>query len=158
ETLALTINEAKQFFQKDKMIKRLDTLQEVGLDYLTLGQTTSSLSGGEVQRLKLASHLKKEGEIYLLDEPSLGLHAHDNDKLIEVFQKLVQQGNTVIIIEHKLNYLLQSDWIVELGRGGGQRGGYLLFEGTPLDMLEANTLTAHALKEVAGYRSNKTLT
>src|SRR5699024_4334463 len=94
ETLALHADGATRFFQKDKMIKRLDTIQEVGVDYLTLGQTTSSLSGGEVQRLKLASHLKKEGEIYLLDEPSLGLHAHDNDKLIEVFQKLVQQGNT----------------------------------------------------------------
>lgn len=158
DTLALTVHEARQFFQKDKIIKRLDTLREVGLGYLTLGQTTSSLSGGEVQRLKLASHLKNEGEIYLLDEPSLGLHAQDNERLIEVFQKLVQQGNTVIIIEHKLNYILQSDWVLELGPGGGKQGGYVLFEGTPLEMLEADTLTAEALKDEVGYNSNNNLT
>src|SRR5699024_4750542 len=89
ETLALTVNEAKQFFQKDKIIKRLDTLQKVGLDYLTLGQTTSSLSGGEVQRLKLSSHLKKVGEIYLLDELSFVLHKHNNVKLISYIHLII---------------------------------------------------------------------
>src|SRR5699024_3803124 len=103
EILNLTIEEAMNYFKKSKIMKRINTLQDVGLGYLTLGQTTSSLSGGEVQRLKLASHLQKEGQIYILDEPSLGLHTKDNQKLIDVFQNLVNKGNTVIIIEHNLD-------------------------------------------------------
>lgn len=122
------------------------TLKEVGLGYLTLGQTTSSLSGGEVQRLKLASHLQKEGKIYVLDEPSLGLHTEDNQKLLAVFQKLVNKGNTVIIIEHNLDFIAASDWIIELGTGGGKEGGHLIFEGTPEEMTLADTLTAKWLK------------
>jgi len=122
-------------------------LQEVGLGYLTLGQTTSSLSGGEVQRLKLASHLQKEGQIYLLDEPSLGLHTKDNDRLLDVFQLLVERGNSVILIEHNLDFIAASDWVIELGPGGGKEGGYLLFEGTPEEMLEAETVTAKWLRK-----------
>ena len=121
-------------------------LQEVGLGYLTLGQTTSSLSGGEVQRLKLASHLQKEGQIYVLDEPSLGLHKQDNDKLLDVFQKLVERGNSVIIIEHNLDFIAASDYVIELGPGDGKEGGHILFEGTPAEMLQADTLTAKWLK------------
>ncbi len=146
EILELTIDEAMQFFHMPKILKRLDTLKEVGLEYLTLGQTTSSLSGGEVQRLKLASQLQKEGQIYLLDEPSLGLHAKDNGKLLDVFQKLVDQGNSVIIIEHNLNFLAASDWIIELGPGGGKKGGHIIFEGTPEEMLDAGTITGKWLK------------
>ena len=146
EILDLTIDEALKYFNMPKIIKRVNTLKDVGLGYLTLGQTTSSLSGGEVQRLKLASHLQKEGEIYLLDEPSLGLHAKDNGKLLEVFQKLVNGGNSVIIIEHNLDFLAASDWIIELGPGGGKQGGHIIFEGTPEEMLHAETLTAAWLK------------
>ncbi|PIC58951.1 daunorubicin resistance protein DrrC [Sporosarcina sp. P12(2017)] len=147
EILELTVDEAKEYFVMPKIVKRMDMLDEVGLNYLTLGQTTSSLSGGEIQRLKLASHLQNEGQIYLLDEPSLGLHMSDNGKLLELFQKLVNKGNSVIIIEHNLDFIAASDWVIELGPGGGKRGGTVLFEGTPQEMLSADTLTAKWLKD-----------
>ncbi|WP_067724597.1 ATP-binding cassette domain-containing protein [Oceanobacillus damuensis] len=146
EILDLTIDEAISDFKIQKIIKRLNTLKDVGLGYLTLGQTTSSLSGGEIQRLKLASHLQKEGQIYLLDEPSLGLHTKDNGKLLDVFQHLVNKGNSVIIIEHNLDFIAASDWVIELGPGGGKQGGKIIFEGTPEEMLHAETLTAKWLK------------
>lgn len=146
EILELTVAEAKSYFEKPNILHKVHTLSEVGLDYLTLGQTTSSLSGGEVQRLKLASHLKKEGQIYLLDEPSLGLHTEDNARLLEVFQRIVERGNSVIIIEHHLDFIAASDWVIELGPEGGKNGGYLLFVGTPEDMLDARTPTADWLK------------
>src|SRR5690625_662175 len=147
EILDLTIDEAMDYFTTRKIIKRVNTLKDVGLGYLTLGQTTSSLSGGEVQRLKLASHLQKEGQIYILDEPSLGLHRNDNGKLLNVFQKLVDRGNSVVIIEHNLDFIAASDWVIELGPGGGRKGGQLIFEGTPDEMLTADTLTAKWLRE-----------
>ncbi len=146
EILELTIDETNEYLEMPKIVKKVDTLKDVGLGYLTLGQTTGSLSGGEVQRLKLASHLKKEGQIYLLDEPSLGLHTRDNDHLLDVFQGLVDKGNSVIIIEHNLNLIAASDWVIEMGPSGGKEGGEVLFEGTPKDMLEADTLTAKWLK------------
>ncbi|OCA83139.1 daunorubicin resistance protein DrrC [Bacillus sp. FJAT-27225] len=146
EILDLTIDEAMNYFKAPKILKRVDTLKEVGLGYLTLGQTTSSLSGGEIQRLKLASHLQKEGQIYLLDEPSLGLHAEDDAKLLNVFQNIVDRGNSVIIIEHNLDFIAASDWIIEMGPGGGKQGGQIIFEGTPEEMLNAETLTAKWLK------------
>lgn len=147
EILELSIEEANDYLKMPKIIKKVDTLKDVGLGYLTLGQTTSSLSGGEVQRLKLASHLKKEGQIYLLDEPSLGLHTQDNAQLLDVFQGLVDRGNSVILIEHNLNFIAASDWVIEMGPGGGKRGGEVLFEGTPEAMLGAETLTAKWLKK-----------
>ncbi|ARD49493.1 ATP-binding cassette domain-containing protein [Sporosarcina sp. P33] len=147
EILELTVDEAAEYFVMPKILKRMDMLQEVGLGYLTLGQTTSSLSGGEIQRLKLASHLQNEGQTYLLDEPSLGLHMSDNGKLLDLFQKLVNRGNSVIIIEHNLDFIAASDWVIELGPGGGKRGGNILFEGTPKEMLSADTLTAKWLKK-----------
>lgn len=146
EILDLTIDEALTYFQMPKIIKRVITLKDVGLGYLTLGQTTSSLSGGEIQRLKLASHLQKEGQIYLLDEPSLGLHVKDNGKLLDVFQTLVNRGNSVIIIEHNLDFIAASDWVIELGPGGGKQGGHIIFEGVPEEMLHAETWTAKWLK------------
>ncbi|WP_213421665.1 ATP-binding cassette domain-containing protein [Bhargavaea massiliensis] len=150
DILELTIDEAAEDFKRQKILNRVQTLKDVGLGYLTLGQTTSSLSGGEVQRLKLASQLQKEGQIYLLDEPSLGLHAEDGEKLLEVFQKLVGRGNSVIIIEHNLDFIAAGDWVIEMGPGGGKRGGEILFEGTPKKMLDANTVTAKWLKAGAG--------
>ncbi|WP_053363467.1 ATP-binding cassette domain-containing protein [Bacillus sp. FJAT-27251] len=146
EILDLTIDEAMNDFHMPRIINRVKTLKEVGLGYLTLGQTTSSLSGGEIQRLKLASHLQKEGQIYLLDEPSLGLHTKDNGKLLELFQKLVNNGNSVILIEHNPDFIAASDWVIEMGPGGGKQGGHIIFEGTPEKMLEAETLTAKWLK------------
>lgn len=147
DVLDLTINEVSDYFNERKMIKRVNTLQDVGLGYLTLGQTTSTLSGGEVQRLKLASHLQKEGEIYILDEPSIGLHREDNANLLTVFQHLVNKGNSVIISEHNLDFIAASDWIIELGPRGGKKGGHILFEGTPKEMLDAQTVTAKWLKK-----------
>lgn len=146
EILDLTIDEAMIYFRIPKIIKRVNTLNDVGLGYLTLGQTTSSLSGGEIQRLKLASHLQKEGQIYLLDEPSLGLHTKDNGKLLDVFQNLVNRGNSVIIIEHNLDFIAASDWVIELGPGGGKQGGHIVFKGMPEEMLHAETWTAKWLK------------
>ncbi|MFJ7828335.1 ATP-binding cassette domain-containing protein [Psychrobacillus sp. NPDC096623] len=155
EILQLTIDEAADYFIQQKILKRVNTLKNVGLGYLTLGQTTSSLSGGEIQRLKLASQLQKEGQIYLLDEPSLGLHAEDNEKLLEVFQKLVNRGNSVIVIEHNLDFIAASDWIIEMGPGGGkQGGGQIIFEGAPKEMLNAETVTAKWLKD--GVRQDLT--
>lgn len=146
EMLNLTMAEALDVFTTPRTTKRLKTLIDVGLEYLTLGQTTSSLSGGEIQRLKLASHLQKEGQIYLLDEPSLGLHTEDNAKLLDLFQRLVNRGNSVIIIEHNLDFIVASDWVIELGPGGGKQGGQLIFLGTPEEMLQANTATAKWLR------------
>lgn len=146
EILELTIDEAANYFKREKILKKVNTLKDVGLGYVTLGQTTSSLSGGEIQRLKLASHLKKEGQIYLIDEPSLGLHMKDNAKLLDLFQSFVNKGNSVLIIEHNLDFIAASDWIIELGPEGGKRGGYIIFEGKPEDMINANTLTAKWLK------------
>lgn len=147
DVLTLTIDETTHYFDGQKITRKVNTLKDVGLGYLTLGQTTSSLSGGEVQRLKLASYLKKEGQIYLLDEPSIGLHTKDNAKLLEVFQKLVEKGNSVIIIEHNLDFIGASDWVIELGPAGGRKGGQILFEGTPEEMLHADTVTAKWLKK-----------
>lgn len=146
DMLALTVDEAVRIFKAQKIAKKTAALKDVGLGYLTLGQTTSSLSGGEAQRLKLASQLKNKGQIYLLDEPSLGLHMRDNATLLQVFQKLVDAGNSVIIIEHNLDFIAASDWLIELGPEGGKYGGYLLFEGTPAQMLTADTPTARCLK------------
>ncbi len=146
EILRLTIEEAIDFFQDDTITKKIMTLQDVGLGYLTFGQTTSSLSGGELQRLKLASYLQEEGQIYVLDEPSLGLHGQDNARLLNVFQRIVDKGNSVILIEHNLHFIRASDWIIELGPGSGKLGGTVVFEGTPKDMAQANTLTAKWLR------------
>lgn len=147
EILSLTIDEAEQYFTTPKILKRVKTLKDVGLGYLSLGQTTSSLSGGEIQRLKLASHLQKVGKIYVLDEPSVGLHTRDNETLLNVFQHLVNKGNSVIMIEHNLDFIIASDWIVELGPGGGKQGGRVIFEGTPEELLRAETPTATWLKK-----------
>ena len=144
--LELTIDEVMDYFSMPKIIKRVKVLKEVGLGYLTLGQTTSSLSGGEVQRLKLASHLQKEGRTYLLDEPSLGLHKKDNSKLLSLFQHLVNRGNSVIIIEHNLDFIAASDWVIELGPGGGKQGGHIIFEGTPEEMLDARNLNSEMVR------------
>ncbi len=119
-----------------KIITPLKTLLDVGLGYLTLGQSTATMSGGEIQRIKLASELHKKGEIYILDEPSTGLHNKDLEKLLSIFGTLVKNGNTVIIIEHRLEMISQADWIIEMGRGGGSDGGEVVFEGTAAEIVE----------------------
>ena len=131
DVMRLTIGEAMDFFDNAKIRKLLQSMIDVGLDYLTLGQPTSTLSGGEVQRVKLASELHKQGQIYVLDEPSTGLHAQDIEKLLSLLRKLVSDGNTVIMVEHRMELIAQADWIIDMGPDGGSEGGTVVFEGTP---------------------------
>ena len=130
---------------------RLKKLVEVGLGYMTLGQTTNTLSGGENQRLKLADELNKEGNIYILDEPATGLHEHDVNGLSHLLNRLVESGNTVIIIEHRLELISKADWIIDMGPEGGHNGGKILFEGTPEMILKAHdSMTAkHLLMNIS---------
>lgn len=109
---------------------------DVGLDYLTLGQPTSTLSGGEVQRVKLASELHKQGKVFVLDEPSTGLHAKDIEKLLGLLRKLVDEGNTVVMVEHRLELIAQADWIIDMGPEGGSSGGEVVFTGTPEEIVK----------------------
>lgn len=135
EVLDMTVLEASDFFKEEKKtMKCLDLLTQVGLGYLKLGQTLSSLSGGESQRLKIATCLKKEGGIYIMDEPTTGLHMSDIDTFFKIVSKLVDKGNTVVIIEHNPDIIRKADWIIDLGPEGGKNGGRVLFEGTPEDL------------------------
>ncbi len=135
EVLAMTIEEAEEFFRDIPTINdKLKMLNEVGLAYLTLGQSATTLSGGEAQRIKLSRELSKHGTsktLYLLDEPTTGLHYEDVRKLIDVLQRLVSQGNTVMIIEHNLDLIKCADWIIDLGPEGGDKGGCVMATGTP---------------------------
>jgi excinuclease UvrABC ATPase subunit len=131
EILQLTIMEASEFFEDKEIRHRLKVMAEVGLDYLEIGQSLSSLSGGECQRIKLASELHKKGKIYIMDEPTTGLHMADTEKLLGIIRRLVKQHNTVIVIEHNLDVIRQADWIIDLGPGGGRNGGQLLAAGSP---------------------------
>ena len=123
DVLNLTIRDAVQFFKESKILKKLHVLQEVGLDYLQLGQPLSTLSGGECQRVKLASELHKEGNIYIMDEPTTGLHLSDISKIVELIDKLAEKGNSVIVIEHSLDIMNNADWIIDIGPEGGSKGG-----------------------------------
>ena len=111
---------------------------DVGLDYLTLGQPTSTLSGGEVQRVKLASELHKKGQVYILDEPSIGLHSKDAGMLLELLRRLVSGGNTVVMIEHRPELIAAADWVIAMGPEGGSRGGEIVFEGTPEQLVRCD--------------------
>ena len=131
EVLALTVWEALAFFQHPKIRDPLQILTEVGLGYLTLGQPTSTLSSGEVQRLKLASELHQSGNVYVLDEPSTGLHGKDAERLLELLRRLVEQGNTVVIVEHRLSLIAAADWVIDMGPGSGVQGGEVVYAGPP---------------------------
>ncbi|MCC0662697.1 excinuclease ABC subunit UvrA [Clostridioides sp. ZZV15-6597] len=148
EVLSMTVDESLEFFTEKKLCKILQTMKDVGLSYMTLGQPLSTLSGGECQRIKLAKNLNKKGTIYILDEPTTGLHMSDIDKLMLIFERIVDEGNTVIIIEHNLDVLKQADWVIDIGPDGGKNGGQVVFEGTPLEMLEkGNTITSDFLRK-----------
>jgi excinuclease ABC subunit A len=135
DVLEMPIEEALTFFSKiPKLRRRLQTLHDVGLDYVRLGQPATTLSGGEAQRVKLATELAKVATgrtLYVLDEPTTGLHMADVEKLLHVLQRLVDTGNTVLVIEHNLDVIKQSDWLIDLGPEGGDAGGEVLAVGTP---------------------------
>ena len=123
-------------------------MDEVGIGYLSLSRKTDTLSGGELQRLKLASELGRTGQVYVMDEPSTGLHNKDLAALLALFRRLVAGGNTVVIVEHRLELIAQADWIIDMGPGGGSDGGEVVFTGTPRDLLSCPTSkTAHWLQE-----------
>jgi len=151
DVLQMTIEEAAEFFKDIPAIHdKLYTLNEVGLGYLRLGQSATTLSGGEAQRVKLASELAKRSTgrtLYLLDEPTTGLHFADVKKLLEVLHALVAKGNTVVVIEHNLDVIKTADWIIDLGPEGGDKGGNIVVCGTPEEVARnAKSHTGHYLK------------
>ena len=138
DILQMTVEEALKFFENIPVIKKkLETVLDVGLGYIKLGQSSTTLSGGEAQRVKLASELSKRGTgktLYILDEPTTGLHFADVQKLLDVLNRLVNMGNTVIVIEHNMDVIKNSDWIIDLGPEGGDEGGNLVVAGTPKEV------------------------
>ena len=148
DVLDLTVDAAIDFLKQKEIQKKLRTLSDVGLNYLTLGQPLSTLSGGECQRIKLASELHKSGSIYVLDEPTTGLHMSDIGHLLAIMDRLVDAGNTVVVIEHNVSVMKNADWIIDMGPEGGHRGGRVVFEGTPADLLHAkHSITSAYLKD-----------
>jgi excinuclease ABC subunit A len=153
DVLEMSVEEALQFFAKiPKLRRRLQTLHDVGLDYVKLGQPATTLSGGEAQRVKLSSELSKVATgttLYILDEPTTGLHFADIEKLLEVLQRLVDAGNTVLVIEHNLDVIKQADWIIDLGPEGGEKGGEIVAVGTPEEVAEVSeSYTGQFLRRV----------
>jgi excinuclease ABC subunit A len=152
QVLEMTVEEAMDFFRNHpRIFNKLKTLYDVGLGYIKLGQPATTLSGGEAQRVKLARELSKRATgktVYILDEPTTGLHLHDVKKLIEVLQRLVDRGNTVIVIEHNLELVKCADWIIDLGPEGGDRGGEVVACGTPEEVANSGTWTGKFLKEI----------
>ena len=143
EVLGLTVDDSLEFFRSNPaIIRKLKPLQEVGLGYITLGQSSNSLSGGEAQRVKLASFLSKSAPdlsqhtVFIFDEPTTGLHFHDIQKLLSALNALIEQGNTIVVIEHNLEIIKSADWIIDLGPEGGEKGGAVCFSGTPEKLIE----------------------
>jgi excinuclease ABC subunit A len=141
EVLDMTVDEALRFFQNIPALQgKLQTLHDVGLGYIRLGQPATTLSGGEAQRIKLARELARRSTgrtLYILDEPTVGLHMADVERLMQVLSRLVEAGNTILVIEHNLDVIKSADWIIDLGPEGGNGGGYIVAEGTP-EMVAAN--------------------
>jgi excinuclease ABC subunit A len=152
EVLDMTVDEALQFFSNVPRIRnKLQTLSDVGLGYIRLGQPATTLSGGEAQRIKLSKELSRRATgrtFYILDEPTTGLHFADIEKLLQVLHRLVDQGNTVAVIEHNLDVIKAADWIIDLGPEGGDAGGYLVAEGTPEEVSRVSkSYTGQYLRE-----------
>ncbi len=143
EVLAMQAEEARSFLPGRHPV--LDRLVEVGLGYLTLGQPLTTLSGGERQRLKLAIHMAEPAAVYVLDEPTSGLHMADVDMLLGLLDRLVDGGNSVVVIEHHLAVVAHADWVIDMGPGAGHDGGSVVFEGTPADLCRSGTLTGEHL-------------
>ncbi len=156
EVLAMPVAEAEEFFGAGEARlpaahKILQRLADVGLGYLTLGQPLTTLSGGERQRLKLATHMGDKGGVYVLDEPTTGLHLADVEQLLGLLDRLVDSGKSVIVIEHHQAVMAHADWIIDLGPGAGHDGGRIVFEGTPADLVAArSTLTGEHLADYVG--------
>ena len=158
DILEMSVEEALGFFAKiPKIRRRLQTLHDVGLDYIKLGQPATTLSGGEAQRVKLASELSKVATgktLYILDEPTTGLHFADIEKLLETLQRLVDGGNTMLVIEHNLDVIKQADWVIDLGPEGGDAGGELIAVGTPEDVMRVeDSFTGRFLRHVLPERA-----
>ena len=146
DILTMTVDDAVAFFegqQQDKIAAKLQPLQDVGLGYVQLGQSSSTLSGGEAQRIKLASFLvkgtSKDKTLFIFDEPTTGLHFHDIKKLLASFYALLDRGHTVIVVEHNLDLIKCADYIIDLGPGGGENGGHIVAEGTPEEIIKSQT-------------------
>ncbi|HBT42669.1 MAG TPA: excinuclease ABC subunit A, partial [Rhodospirillaceae bacterium] len=157
EVLDMTVEEAADFFKAVPAIRdKMETLKRVGLGYIHLGQQATTLSGGEAQRVKLAKELARRATgktFYILDEPTTGLHFDDVRKLLEVLQALVDQGNTVVVIEHNLEVIKTADWVIDLGPEGGTKGGKLVAQGTPEDV--ARTKGSFTGQYLAPYLDKK---
>ncbi|NLO01423.1 MAG: ATP-binding cassette domain-containing protein, partial [Bacteroidales bacterium] len=152
DVLEMTINQGVGFFENiTSIVKKLKTLQEVGLGYLTLGQSSTTLSGGEAQRVKLAAELSRHDTgrtLYILDEPTTGLHFEDIRVLLDVLNRLVGKGNTVIVIEHNMDVIKTADYIIDMGPEGGKQGGEIVCSGTPEEIVSyPNSYTAQFLKK-----------
>jgi excinuclease ABC subunit A len=154
DVLEMTINQAVEFFSAiPQILRKLKVLQEIGLGYIKLGQPSSTLSGGENQRVKLATELAKRDTgktLFILDEPTTGLHFEDIRVLLEVFNKLVERGNTLVVIEHNLDVVKCADYVIDLGPEGGRDGGRILARGTPEEVAGKDTPTAKFLKSLVG--------
>jgi excinuclease ABC subunit A len=153
EVLDMTVSEALVFFENIPSIRtKLQLLHDVGLGYIRLGQSATTLSGGEAQRIKLARELGKPSRadtLYILDEPTIGLHFADVQKLLEVLMRLVNMGNSIVVIEHNLDVIKSADWIIDLGPEGGPGGGRIVAQGTPEDVVRTEeSLTGKFLKKV----------
>ncbi len=139
EILTMTASEVENFFNDQEIKTQMKLLGEVGLDYMEMGQTLDTLSGGESQRLKLASKLQAKGEFYILDEPTSGLHFADVEKLLVLLNRLVDNGNTVLVVEHNLDVIKNADWVIDLGPEGGEKGGQIVAQGTPKEIAKVKT-------------------
>ena len=149
----MTVEEALEFFENiPKVRNKLQMLMDVGLSYIKLGQSAPTLSGGEAARVKLAKELQKKPtgkSLFILDEPTTGLHTHDIKKLLAILNRIVDNGDTVIVIEHNLDVIAQADHIIDLGPEGGDNGGTIIFEGTPEDIIKSKeSYTGFYLKDI----------
>ena len=151
DVLELSVADAREFFHEKKVKTVLDRLEDVGLEYIALGQSLNTFSGGERQRLKLATALESKGEIYVFDEPTSGLHMSNVSRLLKLLNRIVDDGCTVIVIEHNLDTIAQADWLIDLGPGAGHDGGRIVFEGSPRDIMDAeHSLTGQHLARYVG--------
>ena len=154
EILDMTIDEAVEFFKDEqKILNKLNPLVDVGLGYVHLGQSSNTLSGGEAQRIKLASFLIKGNNanktLFIFDEPTTGLHFHDIKKLLKALNTLIEQGNTILVIEHNMDMIKCADWVIDIGPEGGDGGGQLVFEGIPEDLV--NEKSSYTGKYLASH-------